>query len=112
MFQSMKKCSEGYKKLKSNASIDTDHRNIFENLCKVIVDERMKLDSLEFKQICTIVRSQETSQEKLKNVKKEKKSVALKFPDREIRVGQSEINAYDQVKNDPMLIRLLTGNGE
>jgi len=49
MYASMKRCSDGYKKLKSNASIDTDHRNIFENLCKIIVDERLKLDSLEFK---------------------------------------------------------------
>lgn len=65
-------------KVKSNASIQkTDHRDIFENLCKVIISDRMKLDSLEFKQICTIIRSQETSPDKLKAIKKEKKSVSL-----------------------------------
>lgn len=45
-------------------------------------------------------------------IKRDKKSVSLQFYDREIHVGQSEINAYDKVKDDPNLIRLLTGIGE
>jgi len=32
-------------------------KDVYENFCKVIVDGRMPLDSLEFKQICSIVRS-------------------------------------------------------
>jgi len=83
-----------------------------ENLCKLIVDGRMKLDSLEFKQICTLVRSQQTSKELNELIKRDKKSVSLQFYDQEIHIGQSEINAYDKVKDDPNLIRLLTGIGE
>ena len=94
------------------ASIN-DQKDALMNLLRIIAEGRMSLASLQFKQLCTIVRSQMTEQEVNQAANPGKDRAAFIYlPERKVVVSQSEINSYSKMACNGDVLRLVTGNGE
>ena len=90
-----------------------DQKDALRNLLQIIVEGRMSLASLQFKQLCTIVRSQLSDQEIHQSANLQKDRAAFIYlPEKRVVVSQSEISAYSKMNCSGDILRAITGNGE
>lgn len=101
----------------------SDQKDLIENLCTVIAQDRMKPDSLAFYMLCTLVRGFLTNEEwtkyehqptnnpnsaneeeQLKN-----KEICVSFPEKEVRISKKEFKVFAPYHENEQIMRLLTG---
>lgn len=101
----------------------SDQKDLIENLCTVISQERLKPDSLAYYMLCTLVRgfltneewakyehqptnnpSSANEEEQLKN-----KEICVSFPEKEVRISKKEFKVFAPYHENEQIMRLLTG---
>lgn len=90
-------------------SMNLSMPDMMEKLCQSIADGSLNTHSLNFKRICTILRSNFNSDEQIKYRKYEEEGVEVLFPDKKVLLSESEMKAYAEYSNNPQAIRLLSG---
>lgn len=97
----------------------SDQKDLIENLCAVITQDRLKTDSLAYYMICTLVRSYLTNEEWNKyeqngdhNDDKDDnndKEILVSFPEKEVRISKKEFQFFAPYHENEQIMRLLTG---
>lgn len=110
-------------KLRSYSDYElSDQKDLIENLCTVISQERLKPDSLAFYMLCTLVRGFLTQEEwnKYQNSAQNhgnnddndqfgNKEILVSFPEKEVRISKKEFKVFAPYHENEQIMRLLTG---
>lgn len=111
-------------KLKSYKGYElSDQKDLLENLCTMIIQDRLKPDSLAYYMICTIVRGFLTPEEQAKydqnqeenndkgegDPNLENKEILISLPEKEVRISKKEFQFYAPYHDNEHIMRLLTG---
>jgi len=85
----------------------SDQKYVLENMVNLIADNKIPLDSINFKKICTQVRLM-LPKEKVKHINKKVSQITVQFADREIKITKKEYDTYfSYINNNDVLKRIL-----
>jgi hypothetical protein len=100
----------------------SDQKDLIENICNVITQEKLKPDSLPFYMICTLIRAHLTPDElnkyeaegdggddQNKEDKLENKEILISLPEKEVKISKKEYQYYAPYQENEQIMRLLTG---
>lgn len=105
--QELKSFREALNKLDSHQSFElSDQKDVLRNLCKVIADGKLKLNSLVYNMICTMVRSHNSQPAKTSNGSKK---IFVHFPEKEVQITEKEYKNILKYQDNEEVLRLLTG---
>jgi hypothetical protein len=85
-----------------------DQKFILENLINLIADDRLSLDSIHFKKICTQVRLL-LEEEKIRHTSSEEQKVVFSFPEKDVCITSKEYELYSQFKDKEDVMRAILG---
>jgi hypothetical protein len=85
-----------------------DQRHFIENLINLVADDKLKIDSLTFKKICTLLRPL-IPKEKIKYISKKDAKITISFPETEINITNREYNTISKFKENEGVLRAVFG---
>jgi hypothetical protein len=105
--QELKNFREALNKLDSFQGFElSDQKDVLRNLCKVIADGKLKLNSLVYNMICTMVRTHIPTPVKTSNGSKK---IFVHFPEKEVQITEKEYKNILKYQDNEDILRLLTG---
>jgi len=88
-----------------------DEKHIIENMINLIAEDKLPLDSINFRKICTQLRLF-TSQEKINYISKKGQKITFSFPERDLNITAKEYEYYSNFKDREDVIRMILGISE
>lgn len=85
-----------------------DQIYLIENLTNLIAEDRLPLDSIHFKKICTQVRLL-LEEEKVRHTSSLEQKVVFSFPEKEVSITSKEYDLYSQFKDKEDVMRAILG---
>ena len=85
-----------------------DQRHLIENLINMIAEDKLKLDSLSFKRVCSQIRML-LNKDQIKYVSKKNNKVTVTFPEREVYISRTEYNMLKKYKDKEEILRAILG---
>lgn len=85
-----------------------DEKHIIENLINLIAENKLPLDSINFRKICTQLRLL-TPNEKINYLNKKGQKITFSFPERDINITAKEYDYYSNFKDREDVIRMILG---
>lgn len=85
-----------------------DQRHVIENLIKLIAEEKIQLDSINFRKICTQIRLF-LSKEQSNYISKKGQKITFSFPEKDINISTKEYELYSKYKDKEEVIRTIIG---
>jgi hypothetical protein len=85
-----------------------DEKNLIENLLYIISDNKLSIESIHFKKICTIIRMF-IEKEKIKYISEDGKAITYSFKEKDIIVTPQEYDYYLPFKNNEEALRNIFG---
>jgi len=101
----------------------SDQKDLIDNLCNVIIKEKLKPDSLAYYMICTLVRGYISDDEWKRRYESvdmpetdngnndmlKNKEIIVTFPEKDVRISKKEYEVFSQFQENEKVMRLLTG---
>ena len=107
-FEIQKLCSV-INKLKNYEDFDySDQKNFFESLINMIADEKLNLNSIHFKKICTQVRMF-LSKDKINYIGRKGHKISYSFPNQEVSISSKEFDYYSKYNENENIIQKILG---
>lgn len=97
------KCVRQYEKFDYN-----DQKHVIENFIKLIAEEKISLDSINFTKICTQIRIF-LSKESSKYIANKGQKITFSFPEKDINITAKEYELYSKYKDREDIIRTIVG---
>jgi len=88
-----------------------DEKHIIENMINLIAEDKLPLDSINFRKICTQLRLF-TSSEKVNYISKKGQKITFSFPERDLNITGKEYEYYSNFKDREDVIRMILGINE
>ena len=85
-----------------------DQKHIIENMINFIADDTLKLDSLAFKKICSLIRILLPA-EKVRYISKKQSKVTISFPETEVAITNKEYLSLAKFKDNEDVLRAALG---
>jgi len=85
-----------------------DEKHIIENLINLIAEDKLPLDSINFRKICTQVRLF-TPPEKVQYIDKTGQKITFSFPEVDLQISPKEYDYYSNYKDKEDVIRMILG---
>jgi hypothetical protein len=85
-----------------------DEKNILENFIVLLAEERLSLNSIHFKKICSQIRMF-LDKEKINFISKKGQKIIYSFKERDIFITPQEYDQYKEFKNNERVIRTIMG---
>jgi hypothetical protein len=83
-----------------------DQKHLLENLISLLAEDKLKLDSLAYKRICSILRLL-LKKEKIKNISKYGNKSTVQFPEQEVFISNQEYKSLEKFKGDTEALRAI-----
>jgi len=85
-----------------------DQKHLIENLINVIAEDKLKLDSLSYKRICSEIRMF-LNKDQIKYISKKNSKVTVTFPETEVYITKAEYNKLKKYKDKEDILRAVLG---
>lgn len=85
-----------------------DQKHLIENIINLVADENMKIGSLAYKKICSILRPL-IPKEKIKYISKKDSKITISFPETEIYISNKEYSKIARFKDNEEILRAVLG---
>ena len=86
----------------------SDQKHLIENVINMIAEDKLKLDSLGYKRICSQIRML-LNKEQIKYVSKKNSKVTVSFPETEVYITKLEYNKLKKYKDKEEILRAILG---
>jgi hypothetical protein len=88
-----------------------DEKHIIENMINLIAEDKLPLDSINFRKICTQLRLF-TPNERVNYISKKGQKITFSFPERDLNITAKEYEYYSNFKDREDVIRMILGINE
>lgn len=85
-----------------------DQKHLIENLINLIAEDKLKLDSLGYRRICSQIRML-LNKDQVKYVSKKNSKVTVTFPETEVYITKTEYNKLKKYKDKEEILRAILG---
>jgi len=85
-----------------------DQKHLIENLINMIAEDKLKLDSLGYRRICSQIRMLLTK-DQIKYISKNNSKVTVTFPETEVYITKTEYNKLKKYKDKEEILRAILG---
>lgn len=85
-----------------------DQKHLIENIINLVADENMKIGSLAYKKICSILRPL-IPKEKIKYISKKDSKITISFPETEVYISNKEYSKIARFKDNEEILRAVLG---
>jgi hypothetical protein len=85
-----------------------DQKHLIENIINFIADDKLKLDSIQYKKICSILRNI-IPKEKIKYISKKDSKITISFPETECYITHKEYSKIGKYKDSEDVLRAVLG---
>jgi hypothetical protein len=103
------KICKALKKLRNYEEYEfDDQKHLIENIINVVADEKIKIGSLAYKKICSILRPL-IPKDKIKYISKKDSKITISFPETEIYISNKEYSKIARFKDNEEILRAVLG---
>lgn len=85
-----------------------DQKHLIENLINLIAEDKLKLDSLGYRRICSQIRML-LNKDQIKYISKKNSKVTITFPETEVYITKTEYNKLKKYKDKEDILRAVLG---
>jgi hypothetical protein len=85
-----------------------DQKHLIENIINLVADDKLKIGSITYKKVCSILRPL-IAKEKIKYISKKDSKITISFPETEVYISNKEYSKIARFKDNEEILRAVLG---